>query len=390
MYKNFWYACGQSTSITAKPRKMKMLGQNLVAYRREDGEAVVMSDLCIHRGGALSGGWIEDGCLRCPYHGWKFDKDGKCVEIPANGKTKTVPSRARVDAYPTAEKYGFTWVFLGELPEEERPPIPDFPGWDTENFRPVYGEYTWAGNFRRVVENSLDPAHASWVHRNSFGNNQEPEVPDFTVETTQWGSAAEMVLSSPKLKGLWGAKREVRNEIKLYTGYSMPNLTYIHMTLANGKMHNRLYNIAVPIDEETTITHWVILRDFFMSPFFDRDTHRRTMKIFYEDAPVVASQRPELIPEHISGELHIKADALQIAYRKHCQSIEAQGWSIDMDQFRTLEGKRATIIPCPGRRSEEKKNQWVFPEVPMTPGLSSDGPAVAPQNQPTPTAPLAK
>jgi len=359
----------------AMDRMIDSGGVELVrVYRGEDGAARCVSDVCIHRGGSLSGGKVKKNCLECPYHGWRYGADGACVEIPSNGANKTISPRARVDAYPTADKYGFTWVFLGDLPEEERPPIPHFPGWDTENFRPVYGDYTWTANFRRVVENSLDPAHASWVHKNSFGSNQDPEVPAYTVETTEWSSSTEMVLVSPKLKGLWGRKREVRNEVELYTGYSMPNLTFIHMTLANGKMRNRLYNIAVPVDEETTITHWVILRDFFKSPLFDGDTYRRTMKIFYEDGPVVASQRPELIPRHISEELHVKCDAIQIAYRKHCSAIEARGWGIDMDSYRTLEGKKATMIPCPTRRKTTKVD-WVFPEVAMNEPNQPSGPA---------------
>jgi len=364
MFKNFWYACGQSSSITEKPRRLKIIGQNLVAYRNEAGEAVVMSDLCIHRGGALSLGWLEDGCLRCPYHGWKYDKEGKCVEIPANGKDAKVPSRARVDSYPTADKYGFAWVFLGDLPEEERPPIPDFPEWDDE-MRPTYGEYTWDANWRRVVENSLDSAHASWVHRNSFGSNQNPEIPDYTIEKSDWGAGADLLLLSPKLKGLWGRKREVINKVEIHNAFSMPNVTTVLMKF--GKMQTRLYNVSVPVDEETTLTHWVILRDFFKASFFDADTRRRTLKIFYEDAPIVCNQRPELIPEEISAELHVKSDALQIEYRRFCESAIKRGWSIDMDQHRTLEGKKATIIPSPARSDATAKAKWVYPEVPMTP-----------------------
>lgn len=363
MYKNFWYACGQSTSITKEPKRVKILGQNLVAYRTEAGEPVVMSDLCIHRGGSLSNGSLEGDDLRCPYHGWKFTTEGQCNEIPSNGKDKPVPRRARVDAYPSADKYGFTWAFLGDLPESERPALPEFPEWD-ESFKPVYGEFTWNANFRRVVENSLDPAHASWVHKDSFGNKQDPEVPEFEIKTSELGGGAHMTLISPKLKGLWGRKRKVRNEVHLYNGYLMPNVTIVNMVI--GKLQTRLYNIAVPVDEETTITYWVVLRDFFKSSLFDGDTHRRTMNIFYEDAPVVENQRPELIPEEISAELHVRADRIQIAYRKMCQAIEAKGWGIDLDQYRTLEGKKATIIPCPARRKEKEQGTWVFPEVPMS------------------------
>ena len=75
-------------------------------------------------------GPVEDDCVRCPYHGWKYDASGKCVEIPANTADKVIPQRARVDSYPVEERYGLVWIFLGDLPANERPPIPEFPEFD--------------------------------------------------------------------------------------------------------------------------------------------------------------------------------------------------------------------------------------------------------------------
>ena len=80
------------------------------------------------RGGSLAGGWTtERDCVACPYHGWEFDGEGETQFIPSLGENADIPEKARIDAYPTEERYGMVWVFLGDLAEEKRYPIPPFP-----------------------------------------------------------------------------------------------------------------------------------------------------------------------------------------------------------------------------------------------------------------------
>ena len=117
MLINLWYVAEWSETLKDEPVKVKMLGQNLVLFRDEQGKANCLSDVCIHRGGSLSGGKCIDGNVACPYHGWQFDGDGKVQFIPSEGRDFRIPDRARVDAYPTEERYGMIWVFLGDLPE---------------------------------------------------------------------------------------------------------------------------------------------------------------------------------------------------------------------------------------------------------------------------------
>ena len=91
MYIIFWYPIVRSEDLGDKPVKQKVLGVNLVAFRDKEGKAAVLSDTCVHRGGSLGGNWsagenvprIVDGCVVCPYHGWEFNRDGDCVNIPS-------------------------------------------------------------------------------------------------------------------------------------------------------------------------------------------------------------------------------------------------------------------------------------------------------------------
>ncbi len=173
MYINFWYPMIRSEDLSpGKPEKVKVLGLNFAVFRTASGEPAVLSDTCVHRGGSLAGPWelgqqprIVKDCVVCPYHGWEFSADGSCVNIPSIGYGTKPPSRAKVDAYPTVEKYGIVFAFLGDLPENERPPLLEVPEWDQPGWR-ANSILTLDLNYyyERSIENGLDPAHNEYVH----------------------------------------------------------------------------------------------------------------------------------------------------------------------------------------------------------------------------------
>jgi phenylpropionate dioxygenase-like ring-hydroxylating dioxygenase large terminal subunit len=365
MLKNFWYALAFKSEVTEKPLRLKALGQELVLYRDSSGEVHAMSDLCVHRGGALSGGWVENNCLVCPYHGWQYDSTGQCTKIPANKAEVPIPKKARVDAYPAVEKYAWVWVFMGDLPEAERPPIPELPGFDDPKQRLTTGEFHWDANFERVLENSMDIAHAPFVHSGSFGNKDKPEVEDYDVVVGEFSGEATVTLEPPLPKGLWRyLYKKDRPGVRTTTGYFMPNVTKLVVRLPLGTLV--IYNANVPVDEHTTITKWASLRDFFPKAWADKNSIERTYKIFWEDKPTVEGQRPELLPIDISAELHVKSDALQLNYRRNRQKFLDQGWGIDMHQIADERDRRFTVIPSPARREvPELANAWVMKEVPV-------------------------
>ena len=119
MYMNFWYPVCTVAELTATPQRVRVLKHDFVVFRGKDGKPAVLSDTCVHRGGSLAGGKCkEDGTVQCPYHGWRFTAEGDCTRIPSLGIKAKIPARARVDAYPTQEKYGVVFAFLGDLPED--------------------------------------------------------------------------------------------------------------------------------------------------------------------------------------------------------------------------------------------------------------------------------
>jgi len=380
MLKNFWYAMCLSTEVTDKPIRVTALGNELVIYRTADGSPVVMSDLCVHRGGALSDGWTKGDCIVCPYHGWEYEKDGSCVKIPANVPGRTIPKKARVDKYPTEEKYGFIFAFLGDLPEEERPPLCEIPEWGDEKYRATWGDYWWDVHYTRAVENGMDISHAPFVHAGSFGNRDEPEVEEYEVETMEWGGNATVHLNPPPAKGIWKFLRggKERPPVKTTGGYRMPNVTRLNVRLPVGEF--LLYTFHLPVEEQKTRSIWLLLRSFFPQKIFDGDAHNRVIKIFNEDRKTVLEQRPELLPYDLAAELHVRSDRIQVDFRKKRNHYLDQGWGIDSHLIKSeYTNVKAVVIPSPARREiPDLKNAWVMKEVPTR--QTGGGEYTSPQN----------
>lgn len=361
MLKNFWYACENSAAVADEPVRVRILGQDIALYRDQSGAMVALSDLCVHRGAALSKGWVEGNDVVCPYHGWRFGRDGACTLIPANREGCAIPKRARVDTYPVVEKYGWIWVFLGDLAEAERPPIPTIDVAEQDGWAEVRGEFTWNAHYTRVVENGVDIAHTPFVHRNSFGNIDQPQVEDYEVTGDDYQFGASALLEPPLPGGIWKWLRKRRDPVKARVTIYMPNITRLDLDMGTWKL--TILDANIPVDENTTLTKYISYRNFFRGRWANRDARRRVHKIFLEDQPTVESIRPELLPYRVGDELHLGSDAMGIAYRQRRKLFLDRGWGIDTDKLRQLRGRKATAIASPERRTEDRK-VWVISEVP--------------------------
>ena len=310
----------------------------------------------------------------CPYHGWEFNGEGDCLKIPAQPQ-RGIPKKARVDAYPVIEKYGWVWAFLGDLPEEERPPIPDIPELDDPNFRRVTGQYYWDVNYERAIENAMDPSHAAFVHGNRFGDPNNPIIQRLR------GHADRLVRprrdqdqgSRPRNSRAPGAGCSARTTARAWhrrddpmptkAGYYLPNINILHVPLPIGNMI--LIDANLPIDENHTKSMFIGLRDFLKEPWADKDTIKRIHYIFKQDDDVINKQRPEMVPFNLTDEMHVRSDALQVAYRRRRNELIEKGWGIDMHQI-VGDGPRdiAYVIPSPARRNNpELARAWVHKEV---------------------------
>lgn len=362
MLTNLWYVVLPSAQLKDGLQPVRLLGQHFVAFRDEGGVARLLSDICVHRGGALSAGAKVGGSVQCPYHGWRFGADGVCRHIPAQPDLR-VPARARVDAYPTIERHGWIWAFLGDLPAAQRPPLPQLDWVDDPAVRVVSGHFDWDASWDRVMENGLDFAHAPFVHGDTFGDPQRPEIGSFEVERTAWGGSALMTMQRPVRKGWLRQPTGAHVAVATRPGFHLSGpCATLEVAPANGwKIH--IVSAHTPVDGQHTRTWWMMGRTFLRSALFDRRVVASNLKIFRQDHVILSKVRPERVPDAWQQEVSVKSDALQIAFRQKVRELEQRGWRIDEARVaREFTGRTACVVPSPERR---EGGSWAIPPIPI-------------------------
>jgi phenylpropionate dioxygenase-like ring-hydroxylating dioxygenase large terminal subunit len=361
---NLWYVAEWSETIGKDPVRVRMLGQQFVLFRDDKGVAHCLADTCLHRGGSLSQGWVTDGNVTCPYHGWQYNSAGKCVHIPSEEDDGHIPDKARVESYPTEERYGMVWVFLGDLPEDERFPIPPFPEYGNPDWRLVKSEWTWNADTGRVLENGIDIAHASFVHPMFGRNHTARRNKIIKLERHNGWATSTNEMYPPQLKG--GLRRFIRkNEAKTYVhpSFWLAGHTIRMHIEANPKMHIIMFDANTPVDENTTRTFAIQVRNFFKSPFFDRGSLKRLEKVLQEDTAIVEQTRPFYLADSLENEVSVKSDRFMSTFRKMRRDlIEKRGWQIDADEIASHRGKKLFAIPSPARKEGERA---LLPSVPL-------------------------
>ncbi|HSM83377.1 MAG TPA: aromatic ring-hydroxylating dioxygenase subunit alpha [Nodosilinea sp.] len=330
MLKNFWYAVEFSAAVTSAPQPVRLMGENYVLYRSSNGQVNAMADRCIHRGASLAGGWVEGNCIRCPYHGWRYEADGTCVQIPADPAGTPIPKRARLESFPVEEHYGMVWMFVGDLPAEQRPPIPALPEYGDPAWRAITGEYTWDAHYTRVVESGLDSSHAPFVHSVFFNLRDDAVVPPYEVQVEDWSATARTVSKPPKRAGLLKliVKRDRTFSSATLTAH-LPNINRIHLDF-NFRGYQYIYFASnIPVDENTTLTKWIGLRNFLPQAWADWNSRKNTNDTYLEDKAVIESQLPRVVP--LTGEILLASDSLQLAYRKLIRQCVERGWAVGSD-----------------------------------------------------------
>jgi phenylpropionate dioxygenase-like ring-hydroxylating dioxygenase large terminal subunit len=387
MYINFWYPIVRSEDLGYDlPEKVTVLGVDLVAFRDENGDAKVLSDTCIHRGASLGGAWsqgntkrIINGAIVCPYHGWEFNGEGKCVNIPSIGYGKKTAGRAKVDAYPVQEKYGIVFAFLGDEPEETRIPLLDVE---------EYGQDGWMANevlvlevpyyYERSIENGIDPAHNEFVHPthgHSAIDRESYQVRPYDTEDHRqgWGFWFMHLFDTPPLpqkdhdtaggsETPWGDTRTEEGQAYVGGGTYGPNTMPTYINITEGQMF-RQYFFEAPVDGNTTKIFFLNMRNFLLDPKHNGPIHARNKVIAAQDIQILDTMNPLRTPLGPTKEVLTPSDAGVAAYREWLAKFDDKGWRINEVKFNARHGKdRAYAIPSPARRTS---GNWVLDPVPL-------------------------
>ena len=182
-FRRFWFPMFASEELKDLPKAIRILGEDLVVFRDRSGRVGLLELHCSHRGTSLEFGQIEERGIRCCYHAWLYDVDGKILETPGEPAESTLKDRLCHGAYPTVEHQGLVFAYMG--PADKRPA---FPLYDTYNMPGYHSRARmhnpWPCNWLQVMENVHDPAHLLFLHT-IYGNQgftadlSEPAELDF-------------------------------------------------------------------------------------------------------------------------------------------------------------------------------------------------------------------
>lgn len=321
-----WHPVAYADRVRDRPIAAELLGERLVIWRDSTGTAHAHVDLCIHRGTALSLGRIDGDHLVCPYHAWRFKASGACVAIPQLEEPSRVPAKARIRRFACLERYGLVWVAL-DPPRRALPEVPELerPEWSVV----TCGPYPWQSDASRQVENFTDFGHFPWVHPGLLGDPERPVVPEHRVRTEGHVLHYEIVrpeAPNPDEFPVFGNDERAvpmrRSRYELHLPYT------IALRLGWGGERGMVYFFASqPIGPERCAGYVVIGRNYNLDQP-DSVLQEFEDVIFGQDRYVVESQRPEIVPFDLADELHLKFDAVAVAYRR---AMREQGFAPGTD-----------------------------------------------------------
>jgi phthalate 4,5-dioxygenase oxygenase subunit len=207
LLRSYWQpiAASEEMPVGGPPMPVRVMSEDLVLFRNDTDQLGLIGRHCPHRGTDLSYGRVEDGGLRCLYHGWLFDIHGKCLEQPAEPNDKKFCHKVRHPSYPVQEKGGVIWAYMGA---GEPPLIPNFQFLTAPEPNRIAFRTILKCNWLQALESSTDPAHTTYLHRIAPGTRsirsghdvravRGVEMPAISIEPTSFGTRIFALHNSP-------------------------------------------------------------------------------------------------------------------------------------------------------------------------------------------------
>jgi phthalate 4,5-dioxygenase len=264
----YWipFLLARDVAADGAPYRVKLLGEELIAFRDTTGQVGLMDQACPHRGAPLVFARNEDGGLRCVYHGWKFAIDGTCKEMPAESENTPMLKKVRAKAYPVRERNGILWAYMG--PDKELPPLPSLE-WNMVPEENVHVSMRIQEcNWLQALEGEIDSAHAAILHGRV----------DASGSIDNWKQAADL---TPKFEVVQhdagvsiGSRRKLdpeQNYIRV-NQFLMPFWTLVPPFSDFPELSGHAW---VPIDDEHTLC--IMFSYLPAQPFYEK-----TRKLFKE------------------------------------------------------------------------------------------------------------
>jgi phenylpropionate dioxygenase-like ring-hydroxylating dioxygenase large terminal subunit len=247
-FRRFWQPICFSDELRDLPHRVKILGEELVAFRDQGGAVGLLELHCPHRGTSLEFGLIDTKGIRCCYHGWLFAADGTILETPGEPAESTLKDRLYHGAYPTHEHNGIIFAYLG--PPDRQQSLPVYDSFNRPGYRLIPGQkYFYPCNWLQILENAMDPAHTAFLHTIVSG----------AVFTNEFGVLPELDFVETPVGMIYIATRRVGDNVwARMVEVVLPNLQQVAPIWEDGREEHpfsgpMMSRWIVPVDDTNTM-----------------------------------------------------------------------------------------------------------------------------------------
>lgn len=321
--RNTWHVIAWSHEVPAGALfARRIAGESIVLFRRADGSVAALENKCPHRHAPLALGRLEGDCVRCMYHGIRFDADGRCVEVP--GQTAT-PAALRVRAFPVVERKNWIWVWAGDPARADASQIVDTfsldsPGW---RYRPAYLHYH--AHHLLIADNVLDFSHLSYVHEKTLGGSAAIAGTRAQVEKLPNGVHIHREVKNTDASPLHRKLGMSGGEVDRWWtyDYTLPGVLSLDSGVrpsngAPGKaLHFHSFQAIVPESETTSHYFFMQAHDFDLDDAnLTESLHHGVVAAFLEDKAMIEAQAKLISETPPAPMIGLPMDAALTQYRR--------------------------------------------------------------------------
>lgn len=212
LLRRFWMPAILASELEAdgSPRRLRILGENLVAFRDSNGDPGILDAYCPHKLAPMFSARNEDCGLRCVYHGWKFRTDGTCLDVGNEPDNPSLREKIRIKSYPVKQMGALIWVYMG--PHEEPPALPHMEWAHVPESHHHISRWLQCTNWAQAFEGEIDSSHISFLHRSMKPQPFRPSVGTSQAPNTVWDGAPKLMLKETDYGFVYGARRNTQDD----------------------------------------------------------------------------------------------------------------------------------------------------------------------------------
>ena len=354
--RNCWYvAAWDHELIDGRLLARTIMEEGILFYKGESGKVVALRDRCCHRGALLSMGRREGDCIRCMYHGLKFDASGKCIQIPGQ---ENIPPKLGVQSYPVVERDHLVWIWMGDPDKADPSLIIDFPYLRDPAWKGIPDYLHYDANYLLIVDNLSDFAHLAFVHTKTLGGSEEYayKTKPLAMERLPRGFRVErwhMNSAPPPFHRKVILEKDAPLDRRNIGHMHIPGIFFLYTLFSpagsgaekgnlEGARQYRNCQFMTPETRRSTHFFWTYLNDFEGEDGnISRSLHASLIEGFMEDKAIIEAQQKAIDADPDFKMLNVVADGPLMHFRRTLDKLIADERAGDPER------------PAPARAAQE-------------------------------------